>query len=92
MRGRESESSRPFRCFKRVFELGCRVFGVDAMKCDECGVEEAAVHLTRVVEGRASERHLCLKCAAKETGSSGQEIAEVLRAWVEREAGKERKG
>ena len=81
----ENESSRPFRCFNRLFELGCRVFGVDAMRCDECGVENAVIHLTRVVEGKVADRHLCLKCGANETGSSGGDITEVLRAWVEKQ-------
>jgi len=62
------------------------------MKCDECAVEDAAVHVTRVVEGKAAERHLCLKCAAKETGSSGKDIRGVLQAWVEREGGEGEEG
>ena len=54
------------------------------MKCDDCGVEDAMVHLTQIVDGRKSERHLCLTCAAKETGSSG-DISEMLADWVERQ-------
>lgn len=56
------------------------------MKCDECGVEAAVIHLTRVVEGRASDRHLCLKCAGVDAGTGGGDIGEVMWAWVERES------
>jgi hypothetical protein len=77
------ESSRPFRCFNQVFEW---CLGVNAMKCDECGDEDAVVHLTRITDGRKSERHLCLKCSANETGS-GLDINDMLRAWVEKQQG-----
>jgi protein-arginine kinase activator protein McsA len=57
------------------------------MKCDDCDSDDAVVHLTQIVDGRKSERHLCLTCAAKETGSSG-DIREMLAAWVARQKGR----
>jgi protein-arginine kinase activator protein McsA len=57
------------------------------MNCDNCGNDVAVVHLTQVVEGRKSERHLCLKCASMETGGSGGDIREMLAAWMERQKG-----
>jgi protein-arginine kinase activator protein McsA len=57
------------------------------MKCDDCGVEDAVVHLTQIRDGRKSERHVCLRCAAIETGGGGGgDIEDVLRAWVEKQS------
>ena len=36
------------------------------MKCDNCGQEEATIHLTRVVENKMSSYHLCERCAAEQ--------------------------
>lgn len=36
------------------------------MLCDNCKKNEATVHLTRVVNGKKTERHLCSSCAAKQ--------------------------
>ncbi|MDY3973317.1 UvrB/UvrC motif-containing protein [uncultured Veillonella sp.] len=38
------------------------------MICDECKKNEASVHLTRVVNGKKTERHLCSQCAGKQSG------------------------
>lgn len=38
------------------------------MKCDLCGVNEATVHLTEVVNDQKSEMHLCVSCAEERSG------------------------
>ena len=35
------------------------------MICDECKKNDATVHLTNIVNGKKTERHLCADCAAK---------------------------
>lgn len=35
------------------------------MICERCGEREAAVHLTRIINGEKEEMHLCEKCARK---------------------------
>ena len=35
------------------------------MYCDECGKNQASVHVARVVEGKKTEKHLCKECAVK---------------------------
>lgn len=37
------------------------------MLCDNCKKNEASVHLTRVVNGKKTERHLCSTCASKQS-------------------------
>jgi protein arginine kinase activator len=34
------------------------------MLCDQCGVREAVVHLTQIVDNAVTQLHLCEKCAA----------------------------
>lgn len=36
------------------------------MLCDRCHGREAVVHVTQIVNGNRTERHLCRECAAKE--------------------------
>ena len=36
------------------------------MKCQKCGTNEASAHIKRVINGRASEIHLCASCAKEE--------------------------
>lgn len=35
------------------------------MLCDECGKNEASVHVTSIINGNKTERHLCEECARK---------------------------
>ncbi|MEL7648247.1 MAG: UvrB/UvrC motif-containing protein [Sedimentibacter sp.] len=35
------------------------------MLCDECGKNEAKVHVTQIINGKKSENHLCEECAKK---------------------------
>lgn len=35
------------------------------MLCDECGQRKATVHLTQIVNGKKTERHLCAHCAQR---------------------------
>lgn len=35
------------------------------MVCDECRLREATVHLTQIINGKKTERHLCPQCARK---------------------------
>ena len=37
------------------------------MLCDNCGKRKATVHLTEIVNGQATEMHLCEKCAAQKS-------------------------
>lgn len=36
------------------------------MLCDRCHGREAVVHVTQIINGHRTERHLCRECAAKE--------------------------
>lgn len=36
------------------------------MKCDKCGEAEAVFHYRANINGRGSERHLCVKCALED--------------------------
>lgn len=36
-----------------------------AMLCDECHVNPATIHVTRIINGKKSVKHLCAECAAK---------------------------
>lgn len=36
------------------------------MLCDRCHARPAVVHLTQIINGHKTERHLCSECAAKE--------------------------
>lgn len=36
------------------------------MLCDRCHGREAVVHVTQIVNGHRTERHLCKECAARE--------------------------
>ena len=40
------------------------------MFCEECGKNPATVHITKIINGVKSEKHLCEKCA-KELGDHG---------------------
>lgn len=42
------------------------------MQCDECGQNEAILHLTQIVDNQMSTKHLCEKCAAEKGVESGQ--------------------
>ncbi len=35
------------------------------MLCDECGKNEARVHVTHIINGKKTENHLCEECAKK---------------------------
>lgn len=35
------------------------------MLCEECGQRTATVHLTQIVNGKKTERHLCAQCAQR---------------------------
>lgn len=35
------------------------------MYCEECKVRPATVHLTQIINGQATQKHLCEQCAAK---------------------------
>lgn len=35
------------------------------MICERCGVKEASIHLTRIINGKKEEIHLCKECAQK---------------------------
>lgn len=41
------------------------------MKCSECGQQEATIHETVIINGKAMEQHLCEECAQK-AGIGGQ--------------------
>jgi protein-arginine kinase activator protein McsA len=38
------------------------------MNCDDCGGADPVFHLTEIVDGVKTDRHLCLKCAAEHFG------------------------
>jgi protein-arginine kinase activator protein McsA len=38
------------------------------MRCQDCGQEEATVHVTKIESGHPSERHICEKCSDTESG------------------------
>ena len=41
------------------------------MQCQECGQNEAVVHLTQIVDNDVTTRHLCEACAAEKGIESG---------------------
>jgi protein arginine kinase activator len=40
------------------------------MQCDECGKRRATVHITKIENGKKTDRHLCEQCAAENNGIS----------------------
>jgi len=42
------------------------------MQCDECGENEAILHLTQIVDNHMSTTHLCEACAAEKGVETGQ--------------------
>ena len=42
------------------------------MQCDECGKNEAILHLTQIVDNQMSTKHLCERCAAEKGVESEQ--------------------
>lgn len=38
------------------------------MICERCHKKEATVHITEVLNGNRTEKHLCQDCAAQEKG------------------------
>ena len=56
------------------------------MKCDNCGDEDAIVHLAEIHDGKKTQRSLCLNCASTEIGTPGN-LTEMLETWVEKQEG-----
>ncbi|MDR2727887.1 MAG: UvrB/UvrC motif-containing protein [Chitinispirillales bacterium] len=59
-------------------------------KCDDCGVNDAIVHLTHIMQNQTQVFHLCEECASKRgitlgQNSEGQEVAEVSLEELEEE-------
>ena len=55
------------------------------MLCEECGQREATIHLTTVVNGVRTEKHLCAVCSDKkqqETLDLGVSIGDILAAFL----------
>jgi protein-arginine kinase activator protein McsA len=53
------------------------------MKCEQCGVRDATVHLSEIRDGVQVKQHLCLECAPEQAdGSPGATIQEVLTKFV----------
>lgn len=48
------------------------------MQCERCGQRPATVHVTRIVNGQASQQHLCESCA-REQG----ELEPLFESWLE---------
>lgn len=40
------------------------------MICEQCGKQEATVHVTSIVNGTKTEHHLCADCQSKENGQT----------------------
>jgi len=43
------------------------------MICERCHKKEATVHITEVLNGNRTEKHLCQDCAAQEKGMHFQQ-------------------
>ena len=60
------------------------------MNCDICGESDSVVHLCEIRNGVKTNRHLCVSCAAKETGMTQDltkvNITELLKEFVARHA------
>lgn len=41
------------------------------MQCEQCGKNNASVHVTRIVNGQKTESHLCQDCAQEYSGMPG---------------------
>lgn len=48
------------------------------MLCNECGKNEANVHMVETVNGRTTERHLCSECAAKYAPQMNRQLEEMF--------------
>jgi protein arginine kinase activator len=59
-------------------------------ECDNCG-KPATVHLTEIVDGQKSEKHLCEDCAASEgiTVKANLPISQLLEDFILQTASKE---
>ncbi len=40
------------------------------MQCDECGIRPATVHITKIENGKKTDRHLCEQCAVEHNALS----------------------
>ena len=59
-------------------------------KCDDCGINDAIVHLTHIMQNQTQVFHLCEECASKRgitlgQNSDGQAVAEVSLEELEEE-------
>jgi protein-arginine kinase activator protein McsA len=60
------------------------------MNCEICGNDDPVVHLCEIRNGVKTNRHLCVSCAAKESGMTQDptkvNITELLTKFVVRHA------
>jgi protein arginine kinase activator len=53
------------------------------MICSECKVNQATVHVTKIINGKKTEMHLCEECAKKYTGfSPGFSIQNIMSGFL----------
>jgi len=59
-------------------------------ECDKCG-KPATVHLTEIVDGQKTEKHLCEDCAAEEgiTVKASLPISQLLEDFILQSAGRD---
>lgn len=64
------------------------------MKCEDCGKQQATIHLTEIKAGKKLEKHLCEQCAAQTEGytaaggsKSHMPINELLTNFVMNQTG-----
>lgn len=57
--------------------------------CESCGVNPATMHLTTVINGEKTEKHLCMECAKKQNAGLPQafDIGHLLSGFMQHESG-----
>lgn len=57
------------------------------MLCNECGKNEANVHLTQIINGKKTENHLCDECAQKNQSFSNFSMENLFSAMLKNTIG-----
>ncbi len=55
------------------------------MMCEQCGKNPATMHLTQIINGEKTEKHLCVQCAQEQNGALAQvfDIGQLLAGFIQ---------
>ena len=48
------------------------------MLCDECGQNQATIHIAAFIGGKKKYEHLCAQCWQKRAGQQGLSVGDLL--------------